>query len=192
MKVKIQSGKLVVEEDHSENFFHITSPNGHTLRLPICRGFPRTNLESTTPMTQGRLVRWTQLTVDELKSIKEHSQLTPYIFIGYGNNNTNHMVYDIVKETWIIQPLIVGTISSKSEMICYVIEEIEQSLINRILAYDRECESVKYLRIIGTFCEHLLTRPQLLDYFSTVATTINTQTPNANVNDEKETNVKQK
>lgn len=190
MKVKIQSGKLVVEEDHSENFFHITSPNGHTLRLPICRGFPRTNLESTTPMTQGRLVRWTQLTVDELKSIKEHSQLTPYIFIGYGNNNTNHMVYDIVKETWIIQPLIVGTISSKSEMICYVIEEIEQSLINRILAYDRECESVKYLRIIGTFCEHLLTRPQLLDYFSTVATTINTQTPN--VNDEKSNTVKDK
>ncbi len=174
MKVKIQNGRLVIEEDDSKHFFNITTPHGHTFCLSNCYGFP--NFDSS--LTRRPLVDWAQLREDELKYIREHSELAPYIWIGYGNTD-KHMIYNISRETWILEPLINGTHVPRAQIINCAIRHIEQHLINRILEYDRECENTKYLRIIGTFCEHLLTRPQILDHFSQISLSVTDEKSNA-------------
>lgn len=189
MKVKIESGRLVVEDDNNKGFFNITTPNGHTLCLPSACGVVDDTCETRLFLKLG-------LDSKDIEFILKYSMLATYILFGLKTTNPLAItyIYDIGSETWISEGFCSDE-HKQCEVFAFNICHVEQRLINRILAHDRECENTKYLRIIGTFCEHLLTRPQILDHFSHVATTINQQmttreNENANVNDEKSNKVK--
>lgn len=166
MKVKLgESKRLVVEEDDTGDFFNITTPHGHTLCLPVSHGIPNHNVsvQCFSSWTENNLNRR-----DEI-SIHKCSALAPYIMIALDDDNDIDHFYDIVDHCWIKD-----CINSKGErnldLISISIRTIEQRFINHILEYDRQCEDNHHLRVMATFCEHLLSRRELLDFMSNVCT----------------------
>jgi len=160
-----QDGTLSVVENEHSFWLSIITPNKHKLSLsytgePNCEWDEILNVEHVQNKFHND---------NEFLTILESLPSSKFILVLAYEGRRLRSIYHWATQTW--HPC------SCSEQLANVLAEYEQSLINYIWAYDRECENAKWLKTIGTFFQNCMDRADILDMFTHVAANITESSP---------------